>query len=86
MADVYHLFMKNITLIKNHTDRVGQDMFVSESDSFLDCSKLCESVTKCVSFVYDGVKCWLKSGIPPIVRSREGYFSGVVRSHYLCNE
>jgi hypothetical protein len=84
MADVYHLFMKPEKSFKNHTDRVGHDMYVGDATSYLDCADKCKYIKECASFVYDGSKCWLKSGIPPPVSSKEGYYSGVMESNYKC--
>jgi len=85
MADIYHLFMKPEQFIRKHTDRIGHDMYVGEATSHLDCAYKCESIQECASFVFDGLKCWLKNGIPSLVTSKEGYYSGVMESHYKCS-
>lgn len=84
LADIYHIFIKPDSSIRNRTDRIGQDMYVGDALSHLDCAEKCKQINTCTSFVYDGSKCWLKNGIPPLVSSNQGFYSGVIVTNYYC--
>ncbi|TPX57601.1 hypothetical protein PhCBS80983_g03742 [Powellomyces hirtus] len=65
-------------------DRKGADFMSAMLDTPEDCKDICLEKKACISYVFDGRKCWLKDRIPPGVVGR-GMTSGVLRERYVCN-
>ncbi|KAI8589466.1 hypothetical protein BDZ88DRAFT_462109 [Geranomyces variabilis] len=72
------------TELQENFDRKGADFLSAVLETAEDCRDLCEEKKVCVSYVYDGKKCWLKNRIPPGAPGR-GFTSGVMRDRYQCN-
>ncbi|KAI8817974.1 uncharacterized protein EV422DRAFT_499426, partial [Fimicolochytrium jonesii] len=65
-------------------DRKGAEIASWLADSVEVCEALCKGKKNCVTWVYDGHKCWMKDRIPP-GKTEKGILTGVVKERYMCN-
>lgn len=83
MEDVFRHSRKGLDPVQVNTDRTGWDITSKPTNTHQACLSECQNVTNCRSFVYDGHKCWLKSGVPSVTTAT-GFVSGIVPEHYVC--
>ncbi|TPX71523.1 hypothetical protein SpCBS45565_g01062 [Spizellomyces sp. 'palustris'] len=82
-ADIYNDWHNPTEALEANVDRKGSDILNIRVVSAEACNRLCRRQPECLSFVFDGSKCWLKNQIPPPVEGI-GFISGIIPDRYRC--
>ncbi|KAJ3034865.1 hypothetical protein HK097_004371, partial [Rhizophlyctis rosea] len=67
------------------TNRPGDDYKNVESGSSGECKQICRAEERCLSWVWEEGRCWLKDGVPG-PKEKKGSVSGVFWERYGCRE
>jgi PAN domain len=84
LDDVFRAFLDDSP--KVNYDRPGGDFKSQKTSNGDECKSLCASITKCVSYTFENGVCHLKSTAPPIIKRNTGCITGLITSHFVCNE
>eukprot|EP00842_Homolaphlyctis_polyrhiza_P001503 jgi/Hompol1/2353/HPOL_005962-RA len=81
IADLFNDWIPVLPDLIFNGDRRGSDLASITVNSVEACHDRCWDEPACISYVYDGKRCWLKDEIPPPT-FRKDYYTGVIRHHY----
>lgn len=84
LVDVFKAFLDDNA--KLNYDRPGGNFKHTKTASADDCKALCEKTSKCVAYTYENGGCHLKSTAPPIKKRNTGAVTGLITSHFVCND
>ncbi|KAI8853722.1 hypothetical protein BC829DRAFT_382001 [Chytridium lagenaria] len=86
MSDIHNTFNPSTHNTPSlNTDRTGNDFDDGPASSVAICEGRCFAHVRCVSWAYNGERCWMKDGLGVKIE-KEGIVSGVIADRYSCKK